>query len=153
MKLFRDPLQVLQLRNRALIRHVAGVQRGRGFEEHDPAFLFGNRTVLGTARHHDELALFNPFVTLAAVLLFELHLEAALHHEEHLVFVIVMMPDERRVELHQLHHLPVKLGGDARLVVIGKAGKLFGEIDFLDNGFWHSLRIFNPHEKSQIFTG
>ena len=49
-------LDPLQLGLGEFVHDVAGVERGCGLEQEEPAFLVGNGTVLDAARHHDELA-------------------------------------------------------------------------------------------------
>ena len=78
--------------DRTLVFDVSGIEGGGGFEENDPAFFFGDGTVLDAAGDDDELAGLDPFVVVA-----ELHAEAAFDDEEHFVFVVVMVEDERAV--------------------------------------------------------
>ena len=51
-----------------------------------------------------------------------------------LVLVVVMMPHERALELDELHLLPVQLGRDARLPVVGDRGELLGERHLVGHG-------------------
>jgi hypothetical protein len=53
-------LHFFQLSQRELVLDVPGVESRGGFEQHDPAFFVSDGLVLGSARHHDELALFQP---------------------------------------------------------------------------------------------
>jgi hypothetical protein len=121
----------LQLRHRALVDDVAGVERRGRLEKDDPAFLFGDRAMLHAAWDNDELAFLDPFMALAESFVTEIHAKASLSDQKHFVFVIMMMPDEWRIELHQFHHLSVKFSGDVRLVAFRNLGELFGDVDFL----------------------
>jgi hypothetical protein len=53
--------------------------------------------VLDAARHHDELAFLDPLAAVA-----ECHAETAFDHQEHFVFVVVMMEDELALDLVDL---------------------------------------------------
>src|ERR1700678_3432367 len=52
----------------------------------------------------DPYSLFNPNVAIT-----ELHAKPPLDHQKKLVFVVIMVPDERPLELDQLHVLAVQL--------------------------------------------
>jgi hypothetical protein len=80
--------------------------------------------MLDPARHHDELAFVDPFVTIA-----EIHAKAALDHEEHFVFVLVMVKDELALDLIELDMLPVKLGRNVGLPVLSNLREFFGDAD------------------------
>jgi hypothetical protein len=80
--------------------------------------------VFDAPRHDEEFALFQPNVPVA-----KLHAKAALDHQEQLVLVIVVVPDELALEFDQLDELAVQLASDLRLPVGGEAGKLVAEID------------------------
>src|SRR6476659_2592272 len=60
----------------------------------------------------------------------QLHPESTAMHEEHLVFVVVMMPYELADELHDLDVLTVQLADDLRRPVIRESGELRCERDF-----------------------
>src|SRR5208283_3878785 len=93
---------VLQLCDRALVDDVAGVQRGRGLEEQKPAFFISHRAMLDSAGHDDEFTFFDPLMAFAKLGVAVLHAEAAFHHQEQLVFVLVMMKDKSALELIEL---------------------------------------------------
>src|ERR1700686_5680673 len=81
--------------------------------------------MLYAARNDNELAGFDPFVMVA-----EVHAEAALDDEEHLVFVLVMMENELAFQLIELHVLAVEFGGDVGLPVFGDLGEFLGDVYF-----------------------
>src|ERR1700688_5256079 len=93
----RRVLSPLKLGDGALVHNIPGVRGGRGLKQQNPAFLRGDRTVLHAARHHNKLALFDPLVAVA-----KFHAEASLDHQEHLVFVVMMMKDELALQLVEL---------------------------------------------------
>src|SRR5262249_10589209 len=119
-------LEPLQHIPRPLVANVAGVQRVRRLEQHHLDLLIGHRPVLNLPRHDDELPLLDPHRPVAI-----LHAEATLHDLETLVFVVVMVPDERPEELHELHLLTIQLTDDFGLPVRPDACELLGEIDRL----------------------
>jgi hypothetical protein len=95
---------------RAFVDDVAGVERSGGLEQEQPAFFVGDGLVLDATGNDDELAFFDPFVTVA-----EFHAEAAFHHEEHFVLVFVMMKNEFALEFVELDGLAVEFGSDVGL--------------------------------------
>src|ERR1041385_1993835 len=111
-------LDVLEPLPCSLVPHVAGVERRRGFEQQHVALLLGDRPVLDPAWHHDALP--GREIDVPAP---QLHAERALHDEEHLVLVLVRVPDERAPEADELDHLSVQLAGDARVPVVVDACK------------------------------
>src|SRR6266566_7084946 len=120
---------MLELGQSALIHDVAGVKRGGGLEEHHPAFFFGNWAMLHAAGDDNELAFLDPLVAFAESFVAKLHAEAAFDHEKHFVLVVMMMPDEWRIELHEFDHLAVEFGGDVRLVALRNLAEFFSDVD------------------------
>jgi hypothetical protein len=109
----------------ALVLNVARVQCRSGLEQEHMGFFFGNRLVLHSLRHDQKLPLLEPDVPIA-----KLHAESALNYEEKLVFVVVVMPNERPLKLHELDLLAVQLTDNLRLPVLGEEGELLSEVDF-----------------------
>jgi len=126
-------LDALQVSNRPLVDDITGIQRGSRLEQHDPTLFFGNRTVLNPTWNDDEFAFIDPLLLLAAVLVPRVHAKAALHDQEHFIFMIMMMPDEWTIEFYQLNHLSVEFGRNVRLVGFGNLHEFFGDVDFLHN--------------------
>src|SRR5262245_48362426 len=102
-----DWLNPLRGRDRPLVAHVARVQRRGRLEEQDVSLLLGHRPVFDAPRDDQELARFQPDVPVA-----ELHAEAAVHDQEQLVLALVVVPDERALELDELDLLAVQLADD-----------------------------------------
>src|SRR5262249_4966119 len=107
-----DAVQAL---HRPLVAHVAGVQRRGWLGEKKVGFLLGNGPVFDATRHDQEFALFEPDVPIL-----ELHAEAALDDQEEFVLVVVVVPDERPLELDQLHLLAVQFTHDLRLPLLAE---------------------------------
>src|ERR1700728_536611 len=139
------PLQVVLC---TLIFHIAGVERGSGLEKHDPALFFGDRLMLDAARNDDEFSFADPFMAFAKGFIADVHAEAAFDDQEHFVLVVVVMPYEFRVGLHQLDNLPVELAGDMRLVVFGNFREFFGDVDLV-----HKNPIAAAKKRSQEVGG
>lgn len=99
-------LNRLELFPREFVFNVARVERRSRFEEHDFAFLFSERSMLDAARDDDEFALLNPLFPIVSIVAI-IHAKAALHHEEHLIFIFVMVPGEQSLELDELYELTV----------------------------------------------
>src|ERR1700730_4980657 len=82
--------------------------------------------MLHTSRHDKELALLDPFVPVA-----KLHAEAALDHQEHFIFIRMMMKHELPEDFVQLDMLPVQFSYDIRLPVFRNLPKLLGDVDLV----------------------
>jgi hypothetical protein len=82
--------------------------------------------MLHPSRHDKELALLDPFVPVA-----KLHAEAALDHEEHLVFIRMMVKHELTEDFVQLDMLPIQFSYDIRLPVFRNLPKLLGDVDLV----------------------
>ncbi len=73
--------------------------------------------MLYAARHHDALALLDPFVTVA-----KFHAKSSRNHQKEFVLGIVVMPYEFAAKFHQLHMLAVQFRDDLWLPVIAELG-------------------------------
>ena len=103
MRLQLQPLlHALQLVQGSVILHIAGVECRCRLKQHNPSLFVGNRTVLHPARDNQEFSLLEPDMAVA-----KLHAEASFHHQEKLVLVLVVVPDELSLELVQLYQLAV----------------------------------------------
>ena len=101
----------LQLGVGAFVDNVAGVQRGRGLEEQEPAFFIGCRLVFDAAGDNHELSFLDPLVMFAKVFVAVMHAEAAFDDEKQFVFVLVVVEDELAFDFIELDGLAVQLGG------------------------------------------
>jgi hypothetical protein len=59
----------------------------------------------------------------------QLDRELTLQHEEEIVRVVVLVPDELALNLRDHDVVAVELGHGARLPVLGERGELLGEVD------------------------
>jgi hypothetical protein len=91
--------------------------RALWFEEQHLALFVGDRPVFHAARYDNQFTWFDADTLLRSVLAI-FHPKPAIHHEEELVFIFVMMPGERSLKLDQLHILAVEFGSDARIPMI-----------------------------------
>src|SRR5690242_14882137 len=71
----------------------------------------------------------------------KLHPEFTAHKEEHLVLIVVVMPDELAQEPDQLDLLAVEIADDLRAPVLGELGELLGEINFGRGAFHWNRRL------------
>src|SRR5262245_63789017 len=83
--------------------------------------------MLDAARHDEELACVERHATIA-----KFHDEAAVDDEKQLVFVLVVMPHELALELHELDVLTVQLADDFRVPVGVKQRERVAKVDFTD---------------------
>jgi hypothetical protein len=112
-----------------LVLDVPGVERGRRLEKQDPAFFIGDRLMLDSARDHDELTLFEMNALIA-----EFDAKPSLDHEEHLVFVLVVMPDEFAFQLVEFHQLAIEFARDVGFPVFVNLGEFGDQIDLFHDG-------------------
>ena len=112
---------------------VSSVSCRRGFENEDLGFFVGRGSVLDAARDDQELARAQLDGSVAE---FDAHPPTP--DEEHLIRVLVMVPDKRALELDELHFLPVQLCDDPGAPVFGDERKSLGEIDRL-----HEMRLLH----------
>src|ERR1700680_2804989 len=99
----------LQFMQRAFVDDIPCVQRGCRLKEDHPAFFVSHGTMLDSPGNDNELAFLQPPLPVA-----ELHPEAAFRHQEHLVFLVMMVPDELALEFAELHHLAIEFSRDVR---------------------------------------
>lgn len=74
----------------------------------------------------DEFAFFDPDMSVP-----ELHAKTAFDNEEQLVFVLMMVPHEFALKLHQLDELTVELANDSGAPMLFQQSELCAEIDLL----------------------
>ena len=101
---------------------VAGVLGGDGFDEGDPAFVFGDGVVEGAAGDDAEVA----GVEFDVGLVLDLDTHAAFEDLEEFVFVIVLVPDEFALELGDFDVLVVDLADDFGGPEVGEVGSRIG---------------------------
>src|SRR5207245_6311543 len=114
---------MFQLSQRTVVYYVPGIQRGSRLKEQDPSFFLSHGPVLDASRYHDEFALLQPHLPVT-----ELDAEAPFDHQEQLVFVLMMMPDELPFQLVELYQLAVELGGDVGLPILPDTGEFLGDV-------------------------
>lgn len=96
---------------------VSGINGTDWLEKHNMNFAFGAWTMFNTARYDDELSLLDRDRPIPKE-----HVERARHYQEHLVFMLMRMPNEVTLKLDQLHMLTVELTDDLRNPVSIKKG-------------------------------
>ena len=140
----------------AIAAHVPSVQRCFRFQQQHVDFILGHRLVLHTARHDQELAFVEVDLPVTVFRVADHDLQPAFHHQEELVLILVVVPDELAFELGELDVLIVKLAHDFRTPIFGEEMEFTGEVGFLhrerlQNGgictisAW-SPRIINPRQ-------
>ncbi len=103
-----------------------------GFEQQDMGLLLGDGPMLDTTGDNQELAFLEPDLPVP-----ELHPESPFHHEEELVLVIVMVPDELALKLDQFELLAVQLADDLGAPRVVELGELLREVHFFCNVVAH----------------
>jgi len=119
----RRELYAIQLVYGALVDEVAGIEGGGRLEQHDTALLVGNGFMFDLPRHNDELALLHRDRSVP-----ELHPELSLDYQEHLVFVVMVVPDELALKLDQLDQLSIEFAGDVWLPVLVNLGEFIRKV-------------------------
>src|SRR5713226_2856737 len=112
--------------DRSLVADVSGVERAACHEDEDVGLVFGDWAVLDAARNNVEIA----FLELDVAFTLS-DSELAFHHEEKLVGLGMLMPDEFAFQLGQLHIVVVERGDDLRAPKVREAVECLGEIDFI----------------------
>ncbi len=108
---------------------VPGVERRPGLEEEDLAIGLTHRLMLDAARHDQELAGFHAHLAVA-----KSHPQDAVHHQEQLILVLVVMPDEFPIESRQLHLHVVDIAGNTRVPRVVETGECVAKIDLVGHG-------------------
>jgi hypothetical protein len=80
------------------------------------SFFVSYGSMLNTSLHNEELALFQPHLVIA-----KFHPKPTFDHQEHFVFLLMMVPDEGALKLDHLHHLPVEFANDLGFPVLLRA--------------------------------
>ena len=110
----------------ALVLDVAGVPCLGGLEQQNVRLALRDGLVLDAARDDIELALVE-----VDALLPKLDREVAVEHEEQLVGLVVVVPDELAVEFGEFDRLAVEFADELRRLLFVELGELRFEIDFL----------------------
>jgi hypothetical protein len=76
------------------------------------------------ARHDEKFALFQPDLPIAKI-----HPEAAIHNQEELVFVGVMVPNEFPLKLDELDLLAIELADDLGFPLVVKLREFVAKVD------------------------
>lgn len=118
------PSQSLRRMHGAIARDIPRIERGGRFEENDLDLEIRNRAMLDASGDHEEFAGFEFDRAIA-----ELHRETSLVNQEHLVLVLVAVPNKGALELHQLDLLPVEVRRDSRGPVIAERRECRGKVD------------------------
>lgn len=99
--------------------NVPCIQRRGWLKEQDVCFLVGDWAVLDLVWDNDKFTFLEPDVPVA-----KLHAKSAFDHEKHLVFIVMMVPEELSLKLDQLDELAVELTNNPRAPVVIQEGEL-----------------------------
>jgi hypothetical protein len=110
--------------------HVPGVDDAGWLDQHRLDLSGCDRTVLDAARHHVELTWAKHDIAIA-----KLDSQITVEYEEELVGVIVAVPDELALQFDDLDLVVVQPRDDLWRPVVGDAGQLVAEINWLV-GHW-----------------
>src|SRR5882724_11024172 len=105
---------------------VARVQRRHRLKQDHVDLLLCDRPMLGVARNDDELPLLDGYAPIP-----KLHREPALLDQKEFVLVLVPVPDERALELDELHVVSVHLPDDLRVPMGREQGELLRQVDLI----------------------
>ena len=110
MRVRRARLQGRDLGPGARSDLVARIPLARGFDEHDPALLGGDRHVLDISRHDEEIALFHRDIAIP-----EAHDEPPAHHEERFFDAGMLVELEGARNARKAHLLTIDAARKMRL--------------------------------------
>ncbi len=108
------------------VNHVARVEGATRLDENNVSFFFCEGHVFDSVRDNEEFARANDHIAIA-----QSHGELPLDYEEHLIFFVVMMPDELTFQLYYFHVTIIDFSNDARVAIVAEKGKLLREINFV----------------------
>src|SRR5262245_60972843 len=74
----------------------------------------------------------------------KLHREAALVDQEEFILLLVAMPDERALELDELHVMSVHFPDDFRVPMRREEGELLSQVDLLHSSSAHGYTGYRP---------
>ena len=85
--------------------------------------------MLDSARDNDELAFFelNGLVS-------KFDAEASLHHQEHFVFILVVMPYKFTFQLVEFYQLSIQFTRNVGLPILVNLGEFLSEVDLVRHG-------------------
>jgi hypothetical protein len=109
--------------DRAFAPNVTGVERGGRLEQQNVCLFIGHGTMFGFPRNDDEFTFLEPHMTIA-----EFHAESTFNHEEKLIFLVMVVPEEFALEFNELDKLTIELSDDPGTPGIFEDGNLFAEI-------------------------
>jgi len=105
---------------------VTRVSDALGLYQHEMHFVTRHGPVLDALWYDDELTRTERDLAIA-----ELDGEVALDHDEKLVFIFVLMPDELTLNLGQFDLAVVQIRHDFRIPLIVKATEFLGQVDLV----------------------
>lgn len=111
--------------------HVTRVQSSRWLKQQNVDFSCSNWTMFGSTRNDHELAFLQVQVSSSPAIVLILHPERSMQDEKQLILIIVPMPNELALELHQFDVLPVQLAYDPRRPVLAYRLELLAQSDLL----------------------
>jgi hypothetical protein len=93
-----EALDTLELTHGPFVRDISRIERGPWLQEEQMDFFVGHRHMLDAVRHDNKFAFLNDRIVIA-----ESHAQGSFHHQEQLVFDLVMMPDELAPDFHRFY--------------------------------------------------
>src|SRR5262249_32662723 len=111
---------------RAIAAFMAGVENPARLDQQEFDLVLGIRLVLNAFRNDEHLSRRHAGRAIA-----EVDPQNALQHDERLVRILMVVPDEVAAEPDDLELVVIHFGNDLRLPLLAKQGEFLGEIDCL----------------------
>src|SRR5215204_2609622 len=105
---------------------IAGVDRSLWLDQQHVRLVIRLRAVLDAAWYHEQLTLLQLDVTVAQV-----DRQSPAEDKEEVVGVVVLVPDERPLDFHDLQLVVVEVANDSGFIRAREQRKLLGEIDLV----------------------
>ena len=115
-----------QLLHRSIVSYISRIQRGLWLQKQHMSFLFSHGHMFDSSRDDKKFSGIDPDVAVTKA-----HEQSSADYQKQLILLFMMVPDELSLHLDQLHIGIIQLADDLRTPVAGKAGKFFGEVDFV----------------------
>ncbi len=112
-----------------VVADIPGIERVGRLKYDDFRLLVSHSAMFDAPRHDEDFSLVQRHTAVP-----ELHPHASLPDEKQLVLIVMMMPDEFPLELHELDLLAVEACHDLRAPMLGETGEFVVEIDRCNRG-------------------
>jgi hypothetical protein len=117
-------------------RHIPSIRRSAGFDEKNMGLVLSDRPVLNALRHHEYFAWTKPYSAVS-----QLNSDMSNENQKEVVGIVVLVPNEFALDLHDHEVVTVEATDDARLPIFRECREFIREI-YCAHGF-HDFLVSN----------